>query len=330
MLLGVLAGLTACALWGLTFVAPLAAQPFTVLDITVLRYAAYGVVSALLMLAVPRLRPWRAGVPGRVIALGLVIGALGYVAYFVAAGYAVIFAGPAIPPLVIGLLPVLLAIFGNWHDRSVPWRRLALPLGLILLGTLGVNLETLRVSPDALSARSVTLGLICATAALAIWMMYGIVNSRIMRAAGAPGPLVWTGLQGLGAWFGTLPLLPFTSFLSGEALPAEPSSPAFANFVVWALLLGIVGAWVATWFWVLAARKLSLALSAQLIVAESVFGLLYGFAYVGRWPTVAEAVGAAVQIAGVVVAMHIFAERKKPPSSAPDLQEEVALTGSPR
>ncbi|MGI2031161.1 hypothetical protein ACRQ1B_02095 [Rhizobium panacihumi] len=37
MLIGILAGLGTCALWGLTFIAPRAVAPFTAWDLTVAR-----------------------------------------------------------------------------------------------------------------------------------------------------------------------------------------------------------------------------------------------------------------------------------------------------
>ena len=56
MLLGILAGLATCALWGFTFVAPRAVEPFTAWDLTVARYGIFGLACALLMIG-RRFRP---------------------------------------------------------------------------------------------------------------------------------------------------------------------------------------------------------------------------------------------------------------------------------
>jgi len=40
-----------------------------------------------------------------------------------------------------------------------------------------------------------------------------------------------------------------------------------------------------TWAWTAAAKCLSVVMSAQLIVSETVFGALFGLAVHGRWPT---------------------------------------------
>ena len=74
--------------------------------------------------------------------------------------------------------------------------------------------------------------------------------------------------------------------------------------------MGLAGSWFATWCWVIASHRLPLALAAQLIVAETVFGLVYGFIFEGRFPTSAEAIGATMQVAGVCSAIAVFSKRR--------------------
>ncbi|MEQ1405012.1 DMT family transporter [Rhizobium sp. YS-1r] len=297
MPIGILAALATCALWGLTFVAPRAVDPFTPWDLAVARYGLFGVASFVLM-ANRRFRPV-AFSAGR-IAVGLGLGCLGYVGYFLAVAYAVRLAGAAVPPLVIGTMPVLLALIANWRDDTVRWRSLALPFSLIVAGVLVVNLDALStVVPQGRGM--VLLGALSAVAALAIWIVYGLANGIVMRACDAPDALRWTGVQGLGAALGSLVILPFTNFGEISASPSEIS-----RFAGWALLTGLAGSWFATWCWVVASRRLPIALAAQLIVAETVFGLAYGFMFEARWPSGAEWVGAALQIFGVAAAIRAF------------------------
>jgi drug/metabolite transporter (DMT)-like permease len=70
--------------------------------------------------------------------------------------------------------------------------------------------------------------------------------------------------------------------------------------------MGLAGSWFATWCWVSASRRLPLALSAQLIVAETVFGLAYGLMFEGRLPSPAEMIGVLLQFAGVCSAIAVF------------------------
>ena len=88
------------------------------------------------------------------------------------------------------------------------------------------------------------------------------------------------------------------------------------RFIAWALLMGLAGSWFATWCWVVASRRLPLALSAQLIVAETIFGLTYGFMFEGRFPSPSEVIGAALQLAGVCSAIATFSKPRSLKKSA--------------
>ncbi len=307
MLIGLIAGILTGALWGLTFVAPRAVFPFTELDLAFARYAIFGLLSLALMIF-PAFQP--RGITLRRWLLAIMLGGFGYVGYYIFVAFAVRFAGPAIPPLVIGALPIAMAIIGNWQDRNVRWRQLALPLGLIAAGLLIVNLSTLSNAGTASQQANILLGTACAFGAFLIWLLYGIINAAVMRSEDAPKNLPWTGLQGIGALIWALPILPLSFYLNDTAWSEQTlSNPQSINFLIWAVILGTAGSWLATWFWVIASSKLPLALSAQLIVSETVFALIYGFAFEGRWPMMAEWIGAAFLLIGVGFGVDLFRHR---------------------
>lgn len=302
MLIGIIAGLTTCALWGLTFIAPRAVAPFTTWDLTIARYGIFG-LACLLLMADWRFRPVGIGLPRLLI--GLLLGGAGYVGYFISAAFAVQLAGAAVPPVIIGTMPVFLAIIANLRDRSAPWRALTLPLVLIATGVAIVNVATVGAA-DVADAASIMLGVLASAAALAIWIAYGLANAAVMRSVDAPDGLQWTGLQGVGAAIGSFLLLPLASF----DLATTASASETSRFLTWAAVMGLAGSWFATWCWVVASRRLPLALAAQLIVAETIFGLVYGFMFEGRFPSIVEAVGALLQFAGVCTAIAVFGERR--------------------
>ena len=304
MLLGLIAGLATGALWGLTFVAPRAVQPFTELDLAISRYTIFGIVSLGLML-LPRFRPSR--LTPRLFGTAVFLGSVGYVAYYVFVAFAVRYAGTAIPPLVIGALPIALAIVGNWSDRHVKWSQLSIPLLMIATGLIVVDLDAIFGAPSPEAKVDILFGTFCAFCAFTIWMSYGIINSRIMLGSDAPDSLVWAGLQGVGAMIAALPLVPIAALTGATAIWEHAlDSPEGIVFIIWSILLGTAGSWLATWFWVIASTRLPLALSAQLIVTETLFALLYGFIYDRRWPSPAEATGAALLIVGVAIGVRLF------------------------
>lgn len=318
MIVGVLAGLLTCALWGLTFVAPRTIAPFTTWDLTVARYGLYGVASLFLMLH-PRFRPKR--MSGAQLVIGFLLGVLAAPGYFVCAAFAVQSAGAAVPPLIIGLAPALLAIVANRQDATMPWRVLVWPLGLILIGLLTVNLDALR-SPGAVGGPHPWLGLALSIVALAAWVGFGFINAAVMRGRSPPDGLHWTGLQGLGAGCGALLLIPVTS---PAAIATAPAAAGLV-FWTWVVVMGIVGSWLATWCWVVASRSLPLGLLSQLIVAETVFGLLYGFLYERRLPTMPEWMGGGLQLAGVALAIALFSRPSHAASSVGNAsRKKIAL-----
>lgn len=323
MIGGILAGLTTGALWGLTFVAPRAVAPFSAVDLAIARYLVFGVASVALM-AWPAFRPRGIGLKSSLVAI--LLGSVGYIGYFLAAAFAVRYAGAAVPPLVIGLLPVALAIIGNWTTADVRWSRLALPLSMICTGVLLINVRAVLNAGELGERNSVLFGVLCAYVALAIWIAYGVINAKALRAAGGPSSLAWTGLQGIGSGLGTLPLLALAAFGAPSMLFNQTATTAqWAVFLAWAIVMGVAGSWVATWCWSIASRKLPLSLSAQLIVAETVFGLAYGFLYEHRWPASAEWAGIALQMVGAAVAIAVFTSR---PASAPDAALDEGISSN--
>lgn len=298
MLLGILCGLATCALWGLTFVVPRAIAPFNTMDLTIARYGLFALASIVLMVS-PRFRP--KNIEPRMAITALLLGGIGYVGYFVSIAYAVRLAGAAIPPLVIGTMPVLLAVIANFRDHSVAWRLLALPLMLIAAGIGWVNVSIFSSAPSGDQA-SIVLGIGSALIGLALWVAYGLASTAAMQSPNPPDILQWTGLQGIGAGIGSLVLIPFTSIGTDIAF----TGAELLRFILWSLIMGLAGAWLATLLWMIASKRLPLALAAQLIVAETVFGLIFGFLFEQRLPTIAEAGGSILQLAGVGLAIAIF------------------------
>ncbi len=188
MLYGLIAGIAAGALWGLTFVAPLVAAPFSPFDLTVARYAIYGAFSIAILarrnFAVVRRLTWAD------LALLTLLGASGNVAYYLAMAIAVPLAGTALVALIIGCLPVIIAIIGNTGTGRVAWRDIAMPLGLIGFGLLLVNVGAFAMAGDPSQTSRLAAGLGLTVIALALWAWDGLRNARAMHALWRRGPML--------------------------------------------------------------------------------------------------------------------------------------------
>ena len=299
------AGLGAGAMWGLSFIAPLLVSPYTAFDVTAGRYIVFGVASAVILLATRRdvLRAtsaadWR---------IALWLGLLGYVVYYLLVAFAVQLAGTTLPALVVGCLPILLAIYANFRENAIAWRALLVPLAAIAAGLALVNAEAAVQAPTIDNKLALAGGLALAIGATLVWMWYAIVNAAALKRHRTMDAVAWAGLTGLGAGAGMVLLglpgvamgmsqIPALGLLRAEAIP----------LIVWSLATGLLSSWLATYLWSLAAQRLPLALSAQLIVSETLFALLFGFMHAERWPSALEATGTMLLVAGVMLGTYRF------------------------
>jgi drug/metabolite transporter (DMT)-like permease len=308
MRIGIISALIAGAMWGITFVAPRAVEPFTAFDLAIARNAIFGGASILLMVH-PLFKP--TGFLKKDVLLSMLLGFIGYVGIFLSVSFAVINAGASIPPLIVGLLPVVLSVSANLKDKSVPWVSLLVPLLLIGGGVMFINVWAYQNSTSLGGSNNIILGVMFSIIALLLWVLYAFLNAKAMTRANPPSTLPWTSLHGVGALLGTIPILLFAMESNGGTVFSQPlDSQQGQEFIFWVIISGIGGSWVAAWSWAVASKRLPLSLAAQLLVSEIIFGLLYGFIYEGRLPSIEEWIGSTMMISGVLAAITVFSRKK--------------------
>lgn len=319
MLAGLSAALGAGLLWGLVFLTPLVLHDYPGFMLAVGRYLAFGLL-ALGLAWFDRAALARLDRADWIEAAKLAL--IGNLLYYATLASAIQLAGAPVPTLIIGTLPVVIAVSANLLDRrrgggedSAPWNRLAMPLVLILAGLLVVHRDG-AAAPDAGGAY--LSGLVFALCALACWTWYPIRNSRWLRARGPGLSRAWATAQGLA----TLPFAlaaglgygVWDALSIGGAGFAWPLGPRPLHFVLMCLLLGLAASWLGTLLWNQASQLLPAALVGQLIVFETLAALLYAYIWYQRWPTLPEAAGIALLILGVIGGVRVF--RRPPRASA--------------
>lgn len=305
MLLGLLAGILAGACWGFAFVAPVAVAPLSPFDLTVVRYLVFGAI-ALVSLSVAGWSAFRR-LRRHDIVLLLALGFAGNVGFYLALSLAISFAGTTAVTLLVGCLPVVIAFVTSHGEDGPQLRHLAFPLGLILLGLVIVNrIQILQLAsrPDL---EAFGLGVGFALLAVAMWTWYSICNTTALAARPQMTTLEWTALTGVAALSWLLILIP-VGVIAGlsSTTRAVLSWSDIDGLVVWGLVVGGVSSWGGTWAWSVATRRLPVALAGQLIVSETIFGLLYNGIYKNRVPTLAECSGICLLFAGVLASIGIF------------------------
>jgi drug/metabolite transporter (DMT)-like permease len=302
-LIGIAAALFAAFAWSLNFIVPFVIGDYSIFDFAVFRFVVSGAIG-LAFLAYHRkilrtLKPvdW-------IVAFGLGFG--GYLGYFLAVIGAAIFAGPVIAPAFLGLVPVVLAIAGNLGQRTIAWHRLALPFALTAAGLALVNISALDPASMG-TVRSLWIGIPLAILAVALWTWFGLANQAALARRPNIDAGAWTALIMLGAGVEMLAFLPVGLQLGVFEIPHLGLGwPAAAPIYIWGISLAVLASVGGAMAWTMAAQRLPVALSAQLIVSETVFGTIFGLAAHGRWPTLAETAGMSVLTVGIIMSIRAF------------------------
>jgi len=309
MFLGTLFALAAGLMWGLVFIAPLMLPDYPAALLSFARYLAFGVIAPpLAWLDRRRLSQLTRADWLEALKLSMV----GNVLYYLCLAAAIQRAGGPLPTMIIGTLPVVIAICSNLRDARrdgrLPWRKLAPSLVVIAGGIALVNqveIEQLRADTHADIGRY-ALGALLAIGALVCWTWYPIRNADWLRAHPDRSPRTWATAQGMA----TLPLA-LAGFLgfwawnaaSGAAF-AMPLGPTPLRFAGLMLAIGLFASWLGTLCWNEASQRLPTTLAGQLIVFETLSALAYAFALRGRMPAGATLAGIACLVAGVIWALR--------------------------
>ena len=308
LLSGVLYALGAGLVWGLVFVAPVLMHDYPAAVLSVGRYLAFGLI-ALPIAAMQRAAIARLGRRDWLEAAKLSL--VGNLLYYALLASAIQLAGAPLPTMLIGTLPVVIAVAGNLAQRELPWRRLALPLAAMAAGIALVNhAEFARLAaqggdgPD--TVRRYALGALLALGAVACWTWYPIRNAAWLKRSPSLRSDVWATAQGLAtlplALAGCALIAPFTDF----DWPLGPRPLEFASLM---LAIGFSASWLGTILWNRASQLLPTTLAGQLIVFETLSALLYAFLHRGEWPGAATLAGIAMLSAGVVLGVRAFQQR---------------------
>jgi len=243
----------------------------------------------------------------------LKLSAVGNLLYYLCLAAAIQRAGGPLPTMIIGTLPVVIALVSNRRDAArdgrLAWRRLGPALAFIAAGIACVNQAELRQLHGGAAAdlARYAQGALLALGALACWTWYPIRNADWLRAHGQRSPSTWATAQGLA----TLPLaaLGYAGYwlaaaLAGRGDFALPLGPTPGRFVALMFAVGLFASWLGTLCWNAASQRLPTSLAGQLIVFETLSALAYALLLRGEVPAPLTLAGAALLVAGVVWALR--------------------------
>ena len=316
---GTLYALAAGLMWGLVFIVPTLLAEYSAALLTVGRYLAFGLI------ALP-LAWWdRARLADLTRAdwlEALKLSAVGNLLYYLCLAAAIQHAGGPLPTMIIGTLPVVIAITSNLRgsasvrarDGHLPWARLAPSLLLIGAGIACVNqaeMQHLR-SSGSINFGRYAVGALLALAAVACWTWYPIRNADWLRAHKDRSASTWATAQGVAtlplALLGYALLWGWTAWQGAGPASAQalemPFGPRPYVFLGLMLTIALFASWLGTLCWNEASQRLPPALAGQLIVFETLAALAYAFALRAQAPQPLTLAGVALLMAGVVMALR--------------------------
>ena len=304
---GMAAGVGASLIWGSAFAVPVLLGGWNPVIVTLGRYLVYGLLAGILFAVGGR-------GPRRVLRehwrTALAFALAGNAVYYLLLVIGIRAAGAPLTDMVIGAIPVVVAVTGNVlasraGDR-VRWRRLALPLTLVTAGLALVSaLEIAGVHAYlAASAAEKAAGLVAAIGAVVLWTWYALANARFMARHDTVSPAGWSTAVGVATGAVALAGLPAAA-LAGQLTVPSGAHPGPAMLVAGVVFLGVVVSWVGTWLWNLASSRLSPALAGLLVNLETVSGFGYVYAARQHWPAAGQLAGLLLVLAGVTLTLLI-------------------------
>jgi drug/metabolite transporter (DMT)-like permease len=300
MLTGILAGLAAGAFWGLVFVVPrmvpVGPGAYSSVDLTAGRFMVYGAVAAAVMLFGWRSRRLPTGRQA-MTAAGMSV--LGFTGYYLLLVLAVRDAGTEVPSLVIGTIPIWIMLLGK--PQGLRWAAL-LPGLLLTIAGLAIMIYSTHGAGGGGAENSPHFwrGMLLVAGSMVSWTVFGVVNSAWLKRHPEVQATDWANWLGVATGIGAMLMWG----VAGSDAAGLVSRPDFSRFALLCVATGFGAAWLATVLWNIASQRLSASLCGQLIVSETLFALLYSFAWDGHWPLPAQWLACVLFTLGIVASIR--------------------------
>lgn len=294
--LGIAAGLAAGALWGMVFVVPRMTIGLSSVDLTAGRFVSFGAMAALVMGLTWRSHTWPTW---RQATTALGMSCLGATGYYLLLAQAISVAGSEVPTLIIGTIPIWVMLLGK--PLGLKWRAL-IPGLLLTAAGLALMMQASLANAVSLPLDGAEFwwGVLLAVAAMLSWTAFALLNAAWLKRHPEVSATEWANWIGIATGLGALLLWLATGSESNQLLALD----GIALIAIACVVTGVGSGWAASILWNLASQKLSVSLCGQLIVSETLFGLLYSFAWDGTWPAASQWLAAVLFTLGILASIQ--------------------------
>ena len=302
MLTGILAGLAAGALWGLVFVAPRMTPGLSSVDLTAGRFISFGAVSAVAILLTLQSRKLP-NLQQAMAALGMSV--LGFTGYYLLLALAIQDAGTEMPALIIGTIPIWMMLLGkpvglNWKSLVPGLVLTAAGLALMVMANFNSQSESSDGSGPQTDAHY-WRGIAWVAVAMVSWTVFGLMNSAWLKRHPDVNATDWANWLGVATGAGAIVMWWFAGSDATTLLALD--NRAWLAFIC--ISTGVGSAWVATILWNIASQRLSASLCGQLIVSETIFALVYSYAWDQQCPGLLQISACVLFLLGILASIKV-------------------------
>lgn len=306
-ILFILLGITVNCIWGFAFLIPYYLRDLDPLLIVLSRYFFYGIISlALLFLGQSHWRSltrldWQKA---------MLFAFAGNLGYYLGVTCAIHYAGIALPALIVGALPVTMMIYANIKKKEFPFRRLFLPILLILTGIIALKYFQYAATPSEKNLVQTMIGVGWSLLSLAIWTWFGVANAHYLKNNFTISGYSWSLAIGVCCLVQVLVIFPFAFIFNKESFLMTFQDPhALYRLVLGGFILGAIVSWVATSWWNKISRHLPTTLAAQLLVFETISSLTYGYILDRTYPQLTIVVCVVIVLLGIITGIRATLEK---------------------
>lgn len=306
MLQGIIYALTACLIWGLIFVVPQFMTGFSAIEVAFGRYIVYSAIS--LVFFSKSFLQKRCRYPSWVWKKALVFSLASTMGYYTFLVLSLRYASAAITALILGVSPIVIALYGNWKQKEIAFRSLIFPSLLILLGLVIINVPHLRAHE---APSSYLLGLIFSVCALILWCWYVVANARFLCQHTSIKPDEWSTLIGMSSLIWVVVFVILTSLFFGQLLHTDKYfvwSEELKRFWMGSAILGLLCSWLGAFLWNQASLRLPISFAGQLTIFETIFGVIFVYCIHRQLPSFLESLGMAVLLSAIVYGIRLFSK----------------------
>lgn len=313
MLKGIVFAIVACLIWGLIFVIPELIKDFSILEIVLGRYFFYGMISVFFLLKNISFGKFRYSLS--IWKMAIFYSLLSTVGYYSCVVMALKYTPPSICALILGISPITISFYGNWRQKECSYKSLFIPSLLVLIGLCIMNLPHLS---ESTSLSKDLFGLSCSLIALTIWSWFAVANARFLKLYSHVTMSDWTTLMGVAALFWVAIFGAILWFFYGEATTINKYftwSQGLGDFLMGTAILGLFCSWLANYLWNKASQHLPISIAGQLLIFETIFGLIFICCIQHRFPPKLECLGIGLFLLAIFIGIRSMAKLAKEPHS---------------